>query len=226
MGNRLSRRIPVIDDRGVLENKLLARGRAILGVDEVGRGCLAGPLYAGACILDYQRLRELPREVLVNLRDSKKLNALKRRRMVVAIREIALEAHLGMVTEREIEDLGISRANGLAILRAIRQCKSTYDIVLVDGRQRIDGISVEQQSVIKGDDLCYAIAAASILAKEARDEFMQQKAKTYPEYGFEAHVGYGTVLHRKMIEQYGICPLHRKNFEPIRSLLVRSTQSH
>lgn len=225
MGNRLPRRIPVIDDRGVLENKLLARGHTILGVDEVGRGCLAGPLYAGACLLDYKRLRGLPRELLVNLRDSKKLNALKRRRMVVTIREIALEAHLGMVTEREIEELGISKANGLAILRAIRQCKSPYDIVLVDGRQRIAGISVEQQPVIKGDDLCYAIAAASILAKEARDEFMHQKAKTYPEYGFETHVGYGTVLHRKMIEHYGICPLHRKNFEPIRSLLVRSIQS-
>ncbi len=224
MGNRLSRRIPVIDDRGVLENKLLARGRTILGVDEVGRGCLAGPLFAGACILDYQRLRKLSREVLVNLRDSKKLNALKRQRMVVTIREIALEAHLGVATEREIEELGIVQANTLAILRAAQQCKSAYDIVLVDGRQRISGIDAEQLPVIKGDDLCYAIAAAAILAKEARDEFMHQEARTYPGYGFETHVGYGTVLHRKMIEQYGICPLHRKNFEPIRSLLGRGTQ--
>lgn len=217
--------IPLTGDRGVIESKFLAHNRVILGVDEVGRGCLAGPLFAGACVLDYQRLWDLSSDDLKNLRDSKRLTPLKRQNMLSVIEKVAIEYFVGKVSEREIEELGIVQANSLAILRAAHQCKSKYDLVLVDGKQRVKGFEVDQHPVVKGDDLCYVIAAAAIVAKEARDQYMRHQATTYPHYGFETHVGYGTALHLRMIDQYGICPLHRKNFEPIRTLVAGAPQT-
>lgn len=210
---------PKPPQRGDFEFGLLRAGHSIAGVDEVGRGCLAGPVFGGACILDYDRVRKLPSAELKNIRDSKKISRALRQRMIPVIRSVAIDIHVGMATVREIEDLGIVSATTLAIQRALEKCLQGFDILLVDGKSPLAGIATRQIPIVKGDDLCYSIAAASIVAKEARDLHMLEMAQAYPEYGFENHVGYGTEFHRKMIEQHGICPLHRKNFAPIRDRL-------
>jgi len=117
----------------------------------------------------------------------------------------------------EIDDLGIVAATFLAMRRAIAACNRPIDMLLIDGKWPIPHYGGQQQAVIKGDFLCYSIAAASILAKEVRDSFMQEQAGLFPAYGFESHVGYGTKRHLAMIERNGICPLHRISFVPIKS---------
>jgi ribonuclease HII len=207
---------PQLPKRGAFEIELLTLGHRLAGVDEVGRGCLAGPVFGGACILDYNKVKQLSPQDLENLRDSKKLSRTVRQRMIHIIRSVALDIHVGVATVREIEALGIVPATTLAIRRALEKCAHPFDTLLVDGKSPLAGINVRQIPIVKGDDLCYAIAAASIVAKEARDQHMIEMAEEYPVYGFENHVGYGTELHRKMIDKHGICPLHRKNFAPIR----------
>lgn len=205
--------------RGDIESKLLLNGYSLAGVDEVGRGCLAGPVFGGACVLDYTKLKKLRRVDRDSLRDSKKMTRCMRQRMLDVIESIAYDIHVGMATVEEIEALGIVPASERAMSRALTQCKTPFSLLLVDGRFPLSYIDVPQISIIKGDDLCYSIAAASIVAKEARDRYMSDMALYYPEYGFEKHVGYGTGHHREMISRYGICPLHRKNFAPIRAHL-------
>jgi ribonuclease HII len=202
-------------DRGQLEQQLHSGNRRILGVDEVGRGCLAGPVYAAATVLDYLRLNALDDKQLAMIRDSKTLSCKQRRRALEIISNVAIETHTGIGTVEEIDEFGIIGATFLAMKRAISQVKSQVDIVLVDGNQCIPDLQYEQMSVVKGDNLCYAIAAASIIAKEARDLLMQEMATLFPGYGFENHVGYGTKQHLEQIAKQGITPMHRKSFAPI-----------
>ena len=210
---------PTSQSRGQIEKDLLAAGRTLAGIDEVGRGCLAGPVVAACAVLDYERVASLADADRDLLRDSKTLSAAQRQYMVPIIQEVSLDCHYAFASVEEIERLGIVQANFLAMRRAISQCRSLFDLLLVDGRQKVAGYPGDQLAVVKGDNLCFAIAAAAIMAKEARDQYMRQESLRYPVYGFDAHVGYGTRHHLAMIEKHGICELHRKNFDPIRSMI-------
>lgn len=203
--------------KGRLERELLAEGRVFLGVDEVGRGCLAGPVFSACAILDFGRLKALKPAVRALIRDSKQLSTQQRQAIVPVLEKICAEWYVASASVGEIERLGIVQATFLSMRRAIGCVKRTYDVVLVDGKLRISGHEGEQRTIVKGDSLCFSIAAASILAKEARDDYMRFQATKYPAYGFDAHVGYATKQHMDMIEEHGICALHRRNFEPIRS---------
>jgi ribonuclease HII len=202
--------------RGRLERLLLAEGLAVAGVDEVGRGCIAGPVYAACAALDFVRLKRLRSPVRALLRDSKQLSGAQRARMVPVIQELCRDWQVASAGVEEIATAGIVGATFAAMRRALALCGAPFDVLLVDGKLPIKGYAARQETVVKGDDLCYSIAAASILAKESRDAFMREQAMVFPEYGFEAHVGYGTKQHLAMIKRHGICRLHRRTFEPIR----------
>ena len=176
----------------------------LCGVDEAGRGPLAGPVYAAACILPLGL--EIP-----GLNDSKKLTEKKREALYDQITDAALSYGIAFATVEEIESLNILRATFLAMNRAIGMLKQKPALCLIDGN-RSAGISVPCRCIIKGDALCADIAAASILAKVTRDRCMLELAERYPEYGFEKHKGYGTAAHYEALRQYGPSPVHRPSF--------------
>ena len=201
--------------KGEIEARLTGQKRTIVGVDEVGRGCLAGPVFAACAIIDYDLLFKLPSDQVDLIRDSKTLSAKQRNKIVPVINSICCEYAIESAHVFEIEQFGIVNATFLAMKRALAKCEKTYDVVLTDGNKLIPDIVGQQIAVIKGDQLCYSIAAASILAKQKRDFFMQEQATCFPLYGFDLHVGYGTKKHLEAIKRHGICPLHRRNFSPI-----------
>lgn len=201
--------------KGRLEHQLYEQKLTFAGVDEVGRGCLAGPVHAGCVILDWLRLRGLSASDLALIRDSKQLSAKQRAAIVPVIKSVCKTYAVASASVAEIDQLGILPACFLAMRRAIVDC-GQVDIVLVDGKLKIPGYQGDQQAIIKGDALTFSIAAASILAKTARDELMHRMADIYPGYGFDAHVGYGTKAHIDSIGTLGICDLHRTSFAPIR----------
>ena len=203
-------------DRGRIERRLLSQGLLFAGVDEVGRGCLAGPLHAGCVVLDWSRLCKLPSSTRSLIRDSKQLSVTQRERILPVIQNISLGHHVASASVEEINELGIVAACFLAMRRAIAGC-GAFDVLLVDGKLRISGYDGRQETIVKGDYYCFSIAAASILAKTTRDQFMRQQALVFPDYGFDAHVGYGTRAHFASISKLGICELHRKTFAPIRN---------
>jgi ribonuclease HII len=206
--------------RGRIERRLLEDGLVSAGVDEVGRGCLAGPVHAGCVVLDLDAVKRLPRPTRHLIRDSKQLSAEQRALVAPVIREVARAAHVAEASVREIEAIGIAPATFLAMRRAIAGCAAApFDVLLVDGKIPVAGYDGTQLPIVKGDALCYAIAAASILAKEARDGWMREQAATFPVYGFDQHVGYSTAHHLAMIQKHGICDLHRRNFGPVRDAL-------
>lgn len=178
--------------------------KVICGVDEAGRGPLAGPVYAAAVILP-------PHLEIPGLTDSKKLSDKKRRELFPVIKEQALAWGIGVATEQEIDEINILQATFLAMRRALEQLSVKPDLALIDGNRETDfGIPVK--TVVKGDSLSANIAAASVLAKVSRDDWMLEMAKAYPEYGFDIHKGYGTRAHYDALRQYGACPIHRKTF--------------
>ncbi len=188
-----------------LENELYDSGlQVICGVDEAGRGPLAGPVCAAACIL--------PRGLEIEgLNDSKKLTEKRRDALYDVILEKAVSYGIAFATVEEIEELNILGATYLAMNRAIAQLSVTPDLALIDGN-RNQKIEVPSQTVVKGDSKCADIAAASILAKVTRDRYMIQQAELFPEYGFEKHKGYGTKAHYEAIRTYGVTPIHRPSF--------------
>lgn len=188
-----------------LENALLDGGVSPLcGVDEAGRGPLAGPVCAAAVML--------PRGLVIpGLNDSKKLSPKKRDALYDAIVEQAVSYGVAFATVEEIEKLNILEATFLAMNRAIEQLSEKPALALIDGN-RNTGIHVSSQCVIGGDGKCAEIAAASILAKVTRDRYMLQMAEQYPQYGFEKHKGYGTAAHYAALREYGPCPIHRPSF--------------
>ena len=206
-------------EKGQIESALRKSGLSIAGVDEVGRGCLAGPVVAACVALDYNALDQLDAKSKAMIRDSKTLSSTQRQAQIDLIQSLAFEYAIGEASAREIEDINILNATFLAMNRAVAKLKAQIDLLLVDGHLPIRNQSLPQKTVIKGDSLCYAIAAASILAKEYRDSFMRDQADTYPLYGFDQHVGYGTAKHLAAIKSSGICPLHRRNFAPIRDMI-------
>ena len=178
--------------------------RLICGVDEAGRGPLAGPVCAAAVILPEHL--QIP-----GLNDSKKLTDKKRRELFPVIQEQAIAYGIGLASESEIDEINILQATFLAMRRALEQLTVRPEIALIDGNRETDfGLPVK--TVVKGDSLSANIAAASILAKVTRDNLMMELAQKYPEYGFEIHKGYGTKAHYEALRTYGPCPIHRKTF--------------
>lgn len=188
-----------------IEDELYAKGaRFICGVDEAGRGPLAGPVCAAAVILP-------PHLEISGLNDSKKLTDKRRRELYPLIKEKALAYGIAFATHEEIDGINILQATYLAMERALGQLSVKPDIALIDGNRAKDfGLPV--QTVVKGDSLSANIAAASVLAKVTRDDVMLEIASTYPQYGFEVHKGYGTKAHYEALAQYGPCPIHRMTF--------------
>ncbi|MBQ7730276.1 MAG: ribonuclease HII [Lentisphaeria bacterium] len=185
----------------------------IAGVDEAGRGCCAGPVCAAAVIFtDRSRIP-------AGVNDSKQLTHKQRMELREAIlAEPSALTSVAMVDQDEIDRTDILRATWLAMRRAVLGLPRPADFVLVDGNP-VQGLPVPSENIVKGDAKSASIAAASILAKTSRDLFMMEAAKQYPQYQFEVHKGYCTRLHTDLIRKYGPCPLHRKTFEPVRSIL-------
>mgnify|MGYP003955611501 CR=1 FL=1 len=181
----------------------------IAGVDEVGRGSLFGPVFAGAVILHDSAVIALTQ---AGLADSKALSARKRARLVPLIEQASSSFALGQASAREIDSIGIRVATERAMIRALDRLPQPLDLVLVDGALPIRLWEGPQLTIIKGDSKCPSISAASILAKEARDKLIKRLANTYSGYGLERHVGYGTLLHRQAIAKCGPTPLHRRSF--------------
>lgn len=206
------------DQKGKIERGFLKQGARLLGIDEVGRGCIAGPIYAACVSLNYERLFKLPAATRDLVRDSKKLSSAQRQKILPVIKEVSLEWCVASASVREIETLGIVRANFLAMRRAYDCLESAYDHILLDGNQSNPTLPLPQSTIVSGDSLCYAIAAASIIAKEERDRVMRDADLEFPGYGFADHVGYGTKSHLLAMHELGITTLHRRNFAPVRSL--------
>ena len=189
------------------ERALLSQGYTLVaGVDEVGRGPLAGPVVCAAVImpLDSEKL-------IFGVDDSKKLSEKKREKLAEEIKARALAYTIVEIDEKTIDEINILEATRLGMKRAIETLSITPDVVLTDGNMTID-ISHKQRSVIHGDALSYSIGAASIIAKVYRDKMMGEYAKTYPQYAFEKNKGYGTAAHIQGIKEYGLCPIHRRTF--------------
>lgn len=176
----------------------------ICGVDEAGRGPLAGPVCAAAVILPEHL--EIP-----GLNDSKKLSDKRRRELFPVIREQALAYGIGFASQEEIDEINILQATFLAMRRALDQLQVRPDLALIDGDRQTD-FGLPCKTIIKGDSLSASIAAASVLAKVSRDDVMLQLAEQYPGYGFEIHKGYGTKAHYAALEALGPSPIHRKSF--------------
>ena len=185
------------------------------GVDEAGRGPLAGPVVAAAVILD-------PNNPIEGLADSKKLTAKKREALEPLIKERALAWCVAEASVEEIDEINILQATMLAMQRAVAGLQVQPEFVQVDGN-RIPKLPVMAEAIVKGDAKVQAISAASILAKTHRDAYMMEQAKKYPGYGFENHMGYGTAEHIKAVETLGVLPIHRKTFKPI-SLYCQETK--
>ena len=188
-----------------IEDSFYAQGvKVICGVDEAGRGPLAGPVCAAAVILPEHL--EIP-----GLTDSKKLTDKKRRELFPIIKEQAIAYGIGLASEQEIDEINILQATFLAMQRALDQLAVKPDLALIDGNREKD-FGVPVKTVVKGDSLSMNIAAASILAKVTRDDLMVQLAEEYPQYGFEIHKGYGTKAHYAALTEHGASPIHRMSF--------------
>lgn len=180
----------------------------IAGIDEVGRGCLAGPVVAAACILDITK--PLPE----GLNDSKKLSSKQRNEIAEQLRTDAVAFAVGQVEADEIDRINILQATKRAMRLAVASLEPNPDFLLIDAVQ-LKELSLPQKAIIRGDAISASIAAASILAKTYRDNLMTDYDAVYPQYGFASHVGYGTRAHFDAIHRYGICPLHRKTFRGV-----------
>ena len=181
----------------------------VAGVDEVGRGCLFGPVFAAAVVLAAEAQESLG---AAGLTDSKKLTARRRAALVPQITAQALAWGIGQASAAEIDRHGIRSATELAMLRALQKLAATPELVLVDGVLPLRLWTGPQRTVVGGDARCLAIAAASVLAKECRDGLIRRLASHYPDYGLERHAGYGTALHRHALLEQGATPLHRRSF--------------
>ena len=177
----------------------------ICGIDEAGRGPLAGPVVVAAIIMPENSMIE-------GVNDSKKLTEKKREMLYEAITSSAIAWQVGVVDQNEIDAINILNATKKGLTQALTNLSQKPDIILVDALTKIDTLGVPYQSIIKGDAKSYSIAAASIIAKVTRDRMMKMWDEIYPQYGFAKHKGYGTAEHIKAIQENGICPLHRKTF--------------
>lgn len=177
----------------------------ICGIDEAGRGPLAGPVVIAAVIM--------PRNSMIEgVNDSKKVSEKKREKLYEEITSSSIAWAVGIIGQNEIDDINILNATKKGLTQALTELEQRPDIILVDALTKIDTLGIPYESIIKGDAKSYSIAAASIVAKVTRDRIMRQWDEIYPQYGFEKHKGYGTAMHINAIKEYGPCPLHRKSF--------------
>ena len=187
----------------------ILKPQPVIGVDEVGRGCLAGPVFAGAVILNFSE----------SFRDSKALSPKKRMEQAEKIKKHHIYS-IGIATVKEIEELNIHQATFLAMKRAVEKLKLKQGHLLIDGKFCIEELSYfKQTALIKGDQRAEPIMAASIIAKVERDKLLCSYTKKYPQYQFEKHKGYGTKEHKEILKKFGITPLHRKTFSGVKELL-------
>ncbi|MBQ1609579.1 MAG: ribonuclease HII [Elusimicrobia bacterium] len=182
----------------------------VSGVDEAGRGPLAGPVVAAAVIL--------PKDIFIDgVNDSKKLTEKKRKVLFEEIKQKAFSYGIGIVDAKTIDEINILQATFLAMRKALEQLSVKPELVLIDGNHTIPNLQNKQQAIVSGDAKSACIACASILAKVTRDSIMLEYAKQYPQYNFEKHKGYGTKAHLEAIQKYGPCPIHRMTFAPLNS---------
>ena len=203
----------------------------LVGIDEVGRGCWAGPLVAAAVILPLDfNLENGPLDGKLTLRDSKKLSRSQRDKLAKIVEKSAIAIGIGWVWPDAIDKRGLTAAVQQAMTDAMRQVKVPYDEVIIDGNINYlakssfckDGSCKEVRTEVGADDTYPAVSAASIVAKVARDNYMLDMGLKYPGYGFDSHVGYGTARHIEALKQFGITDIHRRSFKPIKELLVES----
>ena len=189
-----------------IENEFFNKGiKYIAGIDEAGRGPLAGPVVVACCMLDKSSMIE-------GVNDSKKVSESKREKLYDIITNEAISYGVGIVYQEEIDEINILQATKKALTMAIKEMKTKPNIILVDALSGIDTLGIPYKSIIKGDAKCYQISAASIIAKVTRDRIMREWDKVYPQYGFAAHKGYGTAKHIEALKKYGPCPIHRRSF--------------
>lgn len=177
----------------------------ICGIDEAGRGPLAGPVVVAAVIMPKNSMIE-------GVNDSKKVSEKKRESLYEIITNEAIAYGVGIIDQKEIDRINILNATKEGLTMAVKELSIRPNLILVDALKNIDTDGIEYRSIIKGDAKCYSIAAASIIAKVTRDRIMRQWDEVYPQYGFSKHKGYGTAAHIAAIEEYGLCPLHRLSF--------------
>ena len=177
----------------------------VCGIDEAGRGPLAGPVVVASVIMK-------PDSMIEGVNDSKKISEKKREKLYELITNEAISYGVGIITQEEIDDINILQATKKGLTNSLNSMDIKPDMILVDALKGIDTLGIPYLSIIKGDATSYSIAAASIIAKVTRDRIMRQWDELYPEYGFEKHKGYGTKMHIDAIKEYGPCPLHRKSF--------------
>ena len=190
------------------ETAAKAKGyQTVAGVDEAGRGPLAGPVVAAAVLL-------APDSKFNGLDDSKKLSPKIREKFFLIIKEQSLSYGIGIVDVEKIEKINILQASLLAMKHAVENLSLKPDLLLIDGNKAID-TDIKQWTIVKGDSLSQSIAAASVLAKVTRDKLMEQYHEQFPRYAFNKHKGYGTSLHRDLIKKYGLCPIHRRTFKGV-----------
>ncbi len=188
------------------ENQLRSKGfEFICGIDEAGRGPLAGPVVVASVIMPADSIIE-------GVNDSKKVSEKKREKLYDLILEEAISYGVGIIGQDEIDDINILNATKKGLTMSLKELDKKPDLIIVDALTHIDTLGIPYESIIKGDAKCYSISAASIIAKVTRDRIMREWDKVYPQYGFATHKGYGTAAHIKAIKEYGPCPLHRKTF--------------
>jgi ribonuclease HII len=200
---------------GLFDDLPFSLDEIICGVDEAGRGPLAGPVFAAAVILD-------PARPIAGLRDSKKLSAAQRDALVPLIKQHAVAWAIAECSEAEIDSLNILQATMLAMRRAVEALATVPTLALIDGN-RCPVMSIQAIAIIEGDDKVDSILAASILAKTARDAALLVLHATYPQYGFDQHKGYPTAMHLARLREHGVSPVHRRSYAPVRNLLDQNT---
>ena len=204
----------------IQEEKLFNTGYNFIGgIDEAGRGPLAGPVVA-ACVVCSPNFN-FSNEKLGLIKDSKRLTAKKREELYHVIKDEFCEVGIGICDHNTIDKINVLQAAFLAMKKSIGALKQKPEYVILDGRFFIPNISLEQKAIIRGDESIFSIAAASIIAKVARDQIMQEMHELYPQYGFAQHKGYGTKFHLETLQKYGPCPIHRKSFSPVKNLLLK-----
>ncbi len=217
------------------EIKLRKNGyKFIAGIDEVGRGPLAGPVVACAAVIKlnlnegedtYPRLQEKEKNIHIRrgrifdgIRDSKQLSERQREKFYkILTNDRQVYYGIGIVSEKIIDKINILQATFLAMKKAVENLKVKPDFLLIDGKWTLENYPISQTAIIQGDKNIFSIAAASIIAKVTRDKMLVKLSQKYPQYGFEKHKGYGTKLHLEMLKKYGPCEIHRKSFKPIKN---------
>jgi ribonuclease HII len=189
-----------------MEKELNQKGfEAICGIDEAGRGPLAGPVVVASVIM--------PKDSMIEgVNDSKKISEKKREKLYELITQEAISYGVGIIDQNEIDEINILNATKKGLTESIKNLTNKPDLILVDALTHIDTMGIPYDSIVKGDAKVYSIAAASIIAKVTRDRIMKEWDEVYPMYGFASHKGYGTAKHISAIKEYGLCPLHRKTF--------------